>query len=800
MTSLSLSVQRQDHASRSRRRPAALTAAAIGLAFSSRRHSALATALAVALLSPVAHAGVVHPGMTSWVGEGDAEDYWLVAAGGTLNVTENGKTFEIDLDEGAALNLTGATVRNINNSGQSTAIVVTKATASIKGSEVTSIRGEALLLSGNPGNGAYAVVQDSQLTGIGKAVRMGAGNTLQLSNSKVIGQGNPDATGIRTYGGVVGVTAGSTVTGEGSGIEIFQYSTSDSSQVTIDASTVAANAGSAIVVRSYESNGVQANITLRNGSKVATGNGILLDVQDALVSGGLPTLANLLVESSTLDGNIQVGDASFAHVTLQNGGRINGAFDNVTSATLGNGGYWQLTGDSDVGTLALNAGGTVALGDGSKFNTLTVTGDYTGAGGTVLFNTVLADDASASDKLIINGATSGQTNVAVNNIGGAGAQTVDGIQLIRVDGASNGQFDLTGRAVAGQYEYFLFKGGKADPNDGDWYLRSQLENPTNPGDPCIADPTLPECQPVLRPEPGAYLANQTAAVQMFGQRHHDRSGTADDRGAWARVTRTQAEYGVIGNQLSVDGDTNTLQVGTDVWAWGEGKGQVGVMAGHGSANNTVTSDLTGYSAKGKVTGNMVGVYASWSQQRHEDSGLYLDGSLQHARFDNSVQGDALAKERYDSRASTVSAEAGYGFKVFDSGRSALFVEPQLQVSYRRFDADNLTETNGTLIDGSDADGLSSRVGVRVFGHAELDSGNRVQPFVAVNWIRESSDNSLRFDGEQLAGGLPKNRYEAKAGAELKFGERWSAWGDFGLQRGDGGYKEVAAQIGLRAGW
>ena len=474
-----------------------------------------------------------------------------------------------------------------------------------------------------------------------------------------------------------------------------------------------------------------------------------------------------------------------------------------STTSLSNGGYWKLTGDSDVGTLALNAGGTVALGDGSKFNTLTVTGDYTGAGGTVLFNTVLADDASASDKLIINGATSGQTNVAVNNIGGAGAQTVDGIQLIRVDGASNGQFDLSGRAVAGQYEYFLFKGGKTDPNDGDWYLRSQLENPTVPGDPCIADPTLPECEtpdPVLRPEPGAYLANQTAAVQMFGQRHHDRSGTADDRGAWARVTRSQAEYGVIGNQLSVDGDTNTLQVGTDVWAWGEGKGQVGVMAGHGSANNTVTSDLTGYSAKGKVTGNMVGVYASWSQQRHEDGGLYLDGSLQHARFDNSVQGDALAKERYDSRASTVSTEAGYGFKVFDSGRSALFVEPQLQLSYRRFEADNLTETNGTLIDGSDADGLSSRVGVRVFGHAELDSGNRVQPFVAVNWIRESSDNSLRFDGEQLAGGLPKSRYEAKAGAELKLGDRWSAWGDVGLQRGDGGYKEVAAQIGLRAGW
>ena len=48
--------------------------------------------------------------------------------------------------------------------------------------------------------------------------------------------------------------------------------------------------------------------------------------------------------------------------------------------------------------------------------------------------------------------------------------------------------------------------------------------------------------------------------------------------------------------------------------------------------------------------------------------------------------------------------------------------------------------------------------------------------------------------------LPKDRYEAKAGASLQLGQRWTAWGDMGLQKGQGGYRDVAGQIGLRASW
>ncbi|NWF32589.1 autotransporter outer membrane beta-barrel domain-containing protein [Stenotrophomonas sp. SAM-B] len=596
--------------------------------------------------------------------------------------------------------------------------------------------------------------------------------------------------------------------------------------ILIDASRVEGVSGSAITVQADRPDSTlrETSILVRNGAQLVGGNGNLLTVLNSRISPTDPSIGRLQVETTTLTGNVVAEEFAEAHVTLLSGGRINGRFDNVTSATIGDGGHWQLTGDSDVGELSLGNGGVVALGDGTAFNTLTITGDYTGSGGTLLFNTVLGDDTAASDKLIVNGSTSGQTRVAVNNVGGIGAQTVNGIQLIQVDGASNGQFDLAGRAVGGQYEYFLFKGGKADPNDGDWYLRSELPvappepdpclaDPNAPGcvitlpEQCLIDPSLPQCLPpvpVLRPEPGAYLANQSAATQMFGMRMHDRNGgTArglSERGAWARVSRNQADYGVIGDQLSVNGDTDVLQVGTDVFTWGAERGQLGVMLGSGRANNTVTSRLTGYSAKGKVDGQAIGVYGSWLQDAAQTTGLYVDAWAQHARFKNSVQGDGLSKERYDSTANSASVEAGYGVQVADGERVAMFVEPQLQLSYTRLNTDTHVERNGTVIDGDNADGLTSRFGVRFFGHAHTDAGNRVQPFVSVNWIHESSDNGLSFDGERVAGGLPQDRYEAKAGASLQLGGRWTAWGDLGLQRGDGGYKDVSGQIGLRSSW
>jgi len=493
------------------------------------------------------------------------------------------------------------------------------------------------------------------------------------------------------------------------------------------------------------------------------------------------------------------------NLALRNKAQIDGRFLNVTSASIDSDSTWLMTGDSNVGHLALGNTGTVALGNGSTFNTLTID-SFDGTGGTLLFNTHLGDDSSATDKLIINGDANGQANVRVLNAGGAGAQTDRGIELIDIGGASNAQFDLVGRAVGGQYEYFLVK----DAN-GNWYLRSQ----TGAGpDPCVVDPTLPECTPidpvdpvdpieppppVLRPEAGAYLANQFALDQMLRHGWRDRQGgstaASDGVRGWARVDATQSKLGAVDDQLDLRVDRSRLQLGADIGVFDDGRGRIGVMGTAARSSATSRSDVTGFSARGKVEGGALGVYGNWA-----NDAMYVDASVQRGQFRNRVQGEALAEERYDSDIWQSSLEAGYRFNIGQIGTTALSLQPELQLVYTDAKTDVHTEANGTVVRAAGDSGLSGRAGLRLQGEGHSAAGASVSPYLAANWYRDGAGNGIAFDDEVLRAGIPRNRYELSAGARVEFRSGFSAWGGFGVMRGDSGYREATANLSVAYKW
>lgn len=566
-------------------------------------------------------------------------------------------------------------------------------------------------------------------------------------------------------------------------------------------------------------------LTLANGALVSGGNGIGLALDaavagrfDVVLQGGSQMVGDIVITPEDEDAGLV--PQSDVHVRLAGGSLWQGTSDLVQTMAIESGSQWTLVGDATVGELQLLNSG-LALSDGSgRFNTLTVDGDLHSEGASFLFQGALAGDDSAIDRLHVRGDTSGDASIVVNSIGGVGAPTVDGIQLIEVDGASLASYALAGRAVGGSYEYFLFHGGLADPSDGNWYLRSQWF------DMCQDDPAAPGCAvdpgpgpdpgeggdggegvgpvdpirppPVLRPEAGAYLANQSAAISMFAHRMHDRTGAiGSERTVWARVGRSNADFTAVGGQLSVDGNTSVLQIGSDLLR--RGNAAFGVMLGSGRTDNRVVSDLTGYTATGRVRGTAMGVYGTWMQDADGTQGAYIDANLQYGRFDNRVQGVGLEPEQYDSRTTSASLEAGYTFNVWQGASSQLYLQPQLQLSYAEFRAARHVEHNGTVIDRADAGGLNGRVGVRVFGGGTA-AGSVVQPYLGVNWLRGSGTSTLQFNGDTLGADVPRNRYEVQAGAELKLGQRWNAWGGLSVQRGDHGYRNVGGQVGLRMAW
>ncbi|ATN12645.1 autotransporter outer membrane beta-barrel domain-containing protein [Pseudomonas sp. FDAARGOS_380] len=188
-----------------------------------------------------------------------------------------------------------------------------------------------------------------------------------------------------------------------------------------------------------------------------------------------------------------------------------------------------------------NAGTVDMTADNSATSVLTVHGNYVGNNGQLHLQTVLGDENSATDKLVVtDGSISGHTQLAVSNLGGIGGLTRnDGIEVVQaLNGAvsSPDAFALNGTVSAGAYQYFLFHGGTTAGKEHNWYLRSSVVavqppavvTPTPPVTPAVpvapipANPPVvdpdeppvepPTAQPVAPVEPPAPAPNQVAAA------------------------------------------------------------------------------------------------------------------------------------------------------------------------------------------------------------------------------------------------------------------------------------------------
>ncbi|MEN5285928.1 autotransporter outer membrane beta-barrel domain-containing protein [Stenotrophomonas lactitubi] len=532
----------------------------------------------------------------------------------------------------------------------------------------------------------------------------------------------------------------------------------------------------------------------------------------------------IIANNTRLVGDVQVASPTArVSIDLVNGSTLEGALTTLAPHRVSHlgveaGSRWNIRGESALH--ALDHAGILAFIAPTQddFKTLTVTGNYVGDGGTWLVNQTLGDDASAGDRIVIEGNSSGNATVSVLNAGGVGAATREGIRLINVGGQSNAQFSLSGRVVAGAYDYLLFKGGISTPHDGNWYLRSTVVPSTppqvTPVDPPVAPQIpalLPEPPKIERPEPTAYLGNQIVALRMFQHSLHDRTSDprtsphdtdADHATAWAFLRSDQLAGRDTHSQVQASNQTDSLLlgVGRALDTRDGGSLQVGVMGGQGRAHSHGTSQVSGYHARGEIIGTSLGVYGTWLQDTSLRSGFYADGWLQYGRFRNNVHGDGLQQERYRSRTWTGSIEAGYALPLRQGDFHVIYLEPQLQLLRRHYDADRVTEANGTVVESARVDGNTTRLGARLYTRSSTQRQGQVHPFVAVNWWSGGNASAIAVDGERLQRNLSHDIYEAKVGLQVDLSGAWRGWGQFGHQMGEQGYRDTNAQIGMSLSW
>ena len=250
---------------------------------------------------------------------------------------------------------------------------------------------------------------------------------------------------------------------------------------------------------------------------------------DVTVRTGGTWTGDITAEETTLTG--QTGSSGSADVKIA--GTWTGSSTASTDTTLTDPaivnvsltestGLWNVTKDSSVTALDIGSGKVSFTRDAGTFagKTLTVAGNYTGNGGTIAMNTVLAGDDAATDKLVVKGNTAGTTTLTFTNVGGAGAQTVDGIRVVEVGGTSDGVFTKPADNIlkAGAYVYHLEKVGT------DWYLVSTKDVTPEPDTPAVIPDSGDITTHVMRPEIGSYANNLYAANTLFNMSLYERLG------------------------------------------------------------------------------------------------------------------------------------------------------------------------------------------------------------------------------------------------------------------------------------
>ncbi|WP_183097205.1 autotransporter outer membrane beta-barrel domain-containing protein [Mesorhizobium sp. YM1C-6-2] len=426
----------------------------------------------------------------------------------------------------------------------------------------------------------------------------------------------------------------------------------------------------------------------------------------------------------------QLGFTGFTSVyggTLE----VNGALGGVMNVFGG-----TLAGIGAVGPTS-HTGGNIAPGIAGVNNglgDLTIAGDYNGqGGGALLIDTVLGGDDSLTDHLIITGNTQfgsnnsdgNPTQVFVTNLGGVGGQTVNGIRIIQVDGASQaGLFTLGAPAIGGAYLYGLFQ-GTPTVVDGDWYLRTTD----------ILAPTVPvyENYPIVM----LGLTELPTLQQRVGDRYWPGDEVADAAAGYAGPrnlwTRIEGAHGHVEGEsttgASYDSDRFLLQVGIDGLLAENGSGRL--IGGFNAQYGRVDADISSDTGSGDSSTDSYGVGATLTW--YGNDGIYVDGQASVNRLSSDLSADAVGDlaDGNDGVGYAFSIEAGR--KIGVGGSWSL--TPQAQLAYTSVDFDDFTDPFGATVSLDSGDSLKGRIGVAL-NHDAADADRRSHVYGIANLTYE----------------------------------------------------------------
>lgn len=523
-----------------------------------------------------------------------------------------------------------------------------------------------------------------------------------------------------------------------------------------------------------------------------------------------------------LSGNLSVNKMGAGRATLLASNDYIG--DTVIKAgTLAAGGVNHLSPNS---ALRVDAGSTLALQGyqqavpriehagmldfgGSGGTVLNVTGDYLGNEGTLSLNTVLSNDRSVTDRLIVDGDTSGHSKLTVRNRNGLGSVTTEGIEVIRVQGASNGMFKLVGDyalengkdvVVGGAYAYQLSQGNQSGTETKHWYLHSKLaptppEPEPKPGPKPEPEPDKPLYQagvplyeaypqfllamnelPTLQQRVGNRSWGQSAAgdatARIEAQADSDATSQIEDNGIWARMEggHTKIAPGFSTSSTDYRYDIFRMQLGYDNVVYKNTQGKlVGGINSHYVQGKARVASIYG-DGDIKATGFGVGGTLTW----YGNNDLYVDNQLQMTWYDADLNSKTAQRSMADGNKGlgyALSTELGKQIRLNDNWS----ITPQVQLVYSNTRFDAFDDAFNARVSKKKADSLQARIGLGAnYQHTWVGKSGKVNRSMVYGLVNLSNEF---LDGTKVdVSGTQFGNKQERVWASIGFGASYT-WND-----------------------
>ncbi|MEO0328968.1 MAG: autotransporter outer membrane beta-barrel domain-containing protein, partial [Pseudomonadota bacterium] len=627
------------------------------------------------------------------------------------------------------------------------------------------------------------------VTNASVAITLAAGADVNSGTGVAITNDESDAT--------VTLQTGSKVTGEirlGDGSDNAILAGGDFSAVTVFDGGDDTNAADGFIDR----------ITLQN-TTATTNLANFINWEQIIVDGGSVTFT-----APTLDAG-DGGTNTFLSVT--NGGSF------IAPMTFGlnghlmtsMGGRFVAEGGGAMATINGNVtnNGIIDMADGAVGDRVKVNGDFSG-NGSLLFDTALNADPSATDHLEVTGDTAGTHTVGVNNAGGTGDVTTMGIELISVDGNSDGQFNLDGTfvtndgkqaVVAGAFAYTLEQGA-----NGSWNLISSMVEqpvvPVNPGNgaPVVIQPRFQPGAPIFEAFPELLHAlnnlpwfRQRINVTLdeggsdptqsfgFGPLAYGNDEGSDSRAIWTRLVAAHQDFDPDNSSTrnSVDITHLGIETGLDVQFTDLEEGALfgGLMFSYYDADTQVRSIF----GNGSIDSEAFGIGASLSWLSIDD--VYVDAQVKYSSFESNLTSNTLGAltSSNDGDAWAFSLEAGQTFHLSEYTS----VTPHARIYHGIVDFDTFTDPNLARVSAPN-DSLTELQAGLTFNRTVMGANSYLGNLHALANISYAIDDNgqVNVSGAALNQQIDEWSFELGVGGNVQLGDnKTSLFGDITVETG-----------------